>query len=89
MEWLEAGPEWLKADIKRWRTPPRAVCAEHPSSHTRGRCGSSNPLRGCFLRPEIPTTVGVVDTDRRAGKKECHLAGSNHSEGALDAPTSS
>jgi len=42
-----------------------------------------------LLRPEIPTTVGVVDTDRRAGKKECHLAGSNHSEGALGAPTSS
>jgi len=32
MERLEAGPEWLRDDIKRWRTPPCTVCAKHQSS---------------------------------------------------------
>jgi len=56
MERLEAGPEWLRDDIKRWRTPPCRVCAAHRTPKVRGRCGGPRSLQGCLLRLEIPTT---------------------------------
>jgi len=56
MERLEAGPEWLRDDIQRWRTPPCTVCAEHPRKEMRRRCGALTSLRGCLRRPESQTT---------------------------------
>ena len=56
MERLEAGPEWLRDDIERWRTPPCTVCAEHPRKEMRRRCGALTSLRGCLRRPESQTT---------------------------------
>jgi len=53
---LEAGPKWLRDDIKRWRTPPCSVCAAHQTTNVRGRCGGPRSLLGCLLRLETPTT---------------------------------